>query len=195
MPNQSGYFSWVCFIDVQRGAWFGPITQGEIESYENGFALDDNIKSYTEFMYYEEKPTTPLSCNFFSKRITLRNPVSPKTVTFSDCASLDSDHKSNIADKPPKSTHEKRPPRLLLYNKTDVELFATLSQHEGRKKIPGRPDWAEWRFINDYDRFLLKVFEGNSRVYALDLYPVGRDIHITFYENVQGYYHVFEEPW
>jgi hypothetical protein len=85
MSVQSGYYSWVCFIDVQRGAWFGPISQEEIDDYEYGFALDNNIKSWTEFTYYERKPTETLTCNF-DKRIPPKGKTPPKTTTFAACA-------------------------------------------------------------------------------------------------------------
>ena len=63
-----GYFSWVCYNNTQTGGWLGPIPEDDTDDYEEGFALDNNIKSWTEFQYYEQKPRDPLTCNF-SKRL------------------------------------------------------------------------------------------------------------------------------
>ncbi|AMV35622.1 hypothetical protein VN12_26255 [Pirellula sp. SH-Sr6A] len=84
MSNAYGYYSWVCFIDAQRGAWFGPIQQSEIQSYQAGFALDDNIKSFTLFAYYTERPTGSLTCNF-SKALPVGDVVTPASTTFKEC--------------------------------------------------------------------------------------------------------------
>jgi hypothetical protein len=61
---QSGYYSWVCYKNTQSGAWFGPINQSKVSDYERGFGLDSNIKSFTNFQYYDDKPSFNLGCNF-----------------------------------------------------------------------------------------------------------------------------------
>jgi hypothetical protein len=94
MPGQSGYYSWVCFIDEQRGAWDGPIDQSEIDEKERGYALDDNIKSWTEFTYYDERPTVQLTCNFnrglFEKRLAIPQRTTFNSLTKGQSAQSDS---------------------------------------------------------------------------------------------------------
>lgn len=187
----AGFYSWICFIDAQRGAWFGPISYNEIDDYEAGFALDDNIKSWTEFTYYERKPTEPLTCYFSrSKRVLTKNPPVPKTVTFAQCV-------AQPVSKLSKTNDLIGTARLLLYNSSGTPLSATLSEHDGRKAIPGRPDWAQWRFNDEYPdhTYLLRVYHEDTVVLRIDLRPVGLDIHIQFFENSQGYYYRFNEPW
>jgi hypothetical protein len=88
----AGYYSWVCFIDVHRGGWAGPIQQDEIEDYEEGFALDDNIKSWTQFQYYQDRPLDSLTCDFgselSSKRLLTRRRV--MKISYADCAKAES---------------------------------------------------------------------------------------------------------
>lgn len=86
MVRQSGYYSWVCFRDVQRGAWFGPILESEIKQYEYGFVRDHNIQSWTPFENYDEKPTDPLTCNFDGSSSS-RDANTPKSTTYTDCVS------------------------------------------------------------------------------------------------------------
>lgn len=66
--NGPGYYSFICFIDTQSGAWFGPVEYSETAQYEANFEVDDNIKSYTHFTYLNSKPTQTLTC-YFSKKL------------------------------------------------------------------------------------------------------------------------------
>lgn len=98
----SGYYSWVCFIDVQRGGWFGPIQYSEIDDYNRGFALDRNIKSWTAFQYYSERPSFTLTCNFTSAETRDFNSPetsegTPKTATFSQCQSSSASEQSDTS--------------------------------------------------------------------------------------------------
>ena len=62
--SKAGYYSWVCFIDAQKGAWVGPFSKEEADQYAAGFSMDANIKSFTLFQFYSDKPTGTLECDF-----------------------------------------------------------------------------------------------------------------------------------
>lgn len=191
MAGQAGYYSWVCFIDAQRGAWFGPIPHEQVDDYNQGFALDDNIKSWTDFTYYESRPSGELTCNFDTrKKVIVKPVVVPKSISISDCL-------EEVQPKSGKSSEMRGRARLLLYNSVGVPLFATLSEHQGRKEIPGRPNWVTWEFNDEYPdhTYLVRVYEGDSVILRIDIRPVGRDIHIEVLENSSGFYYRFNEPW
>lgn len=187
MPKQSGFYSWVCFIEVRKGAWFGPVAYDEIDDYEAGFAVDDNIKSWTEFTYYEKKPTDQLTCNFAKrKRVVVKAPPVPKTVTFAECLAA---HTTLIGSA-----------RLLVYNATDTAFQVSLLEHDNNRKHlvnPGCPNRAEWRLNNEgYGRFLIKFWDaaGTQLIFKNEYSSnVPYDRHFTIRENATGYYLNVEE--
>lgn len=59
-----GYYSWVCFISTRKGVWAGPIPKQDIQLAENGLALNNDVKSFTRYQEYNDRPTNPLTCIF-----------------------------------------------------------------------------------------------------------------------------------
>jgi hypothetical protein len=192
--NMQSYYSWVCFIDAQKGSWFGPISAEEIEQYEKGFAIDRNIKSFTEFTYFDSKPEGALTCNF-SKKVTLEQ-LCPVSITYEQSVAL---------AKAPVVSGDGRgalvgTARLLVYNATDVPFQISLLEHDNNQKKlvnPGCPNRAEWRLINDgYGTYVIKFWDasGTRLVFRHEYYSnVPYDRHFTIHENATGYYLKVEE--
>jgi hypothetical protein len=192
--RETGYYSWVCFENVQKGAWFGPVPYSEVHSYEQGFTKDPNIKSFTFFQLYDSNPTNALTCDF-DNASEKSIPGTGRSVDFSYLAG-----ESGIAGPIGVAgrSDERGKPRLLMYNKTDIALTATCSESgpSPRKSLKNKPDQAQWRLHSD-TTYLVKLFKGDSDtiLWKNQLNVYDSDTHWTVYEGPDGYYVKDEEPW
>ena len=63
LPEQSGYYMYVCWVNG-AGAWTGPwASLADAQEVERGYALDDDIKSWSRPTYFFAHPGgAPFAC-------------------------------------------------------------------------------------------------------------------------------------
>ena len=85
--------------------------------------------------------------------------------------------------------------RVLVYNKTEHQLTASLSSHGAAQKLCVRRSWAQWRVRSDDETFILRIYKNGRELLKFDIKTGVHDKHITIYERSSGFYYKFEEQF